>query len=57
MRRFKSQGQAQRFLSCHSVVNNLFRFDRHLTQAKHYRTFCDRAFYEWSLVSCTQNLA
>ena len=25
MRKFKSQGQAQRFLSCHGVVNNLFR--------------------------------
>ncbi|MFT5693971.1 MAG: putative transposase, partial [Oceanicoccus sp.] len=25
MRKFKSQGQAQQFLSCHGVVNNLFR--------------------------------
>jgi len=24
MRKFKSQGQAQHFLSCHGVVNNLF---------------------------------
>jgi putative transposase len=52
MRRFKSQGQAQRFLSCHGVVNNLFRFDRHLMQAKHYRTIIDRVFSEWSQVSC-----
>ena len=29
MRRFKSQGQAQRFLSCHGVVNNMFRLGRH----------------------------
>ena len=29
MRKFKSQGQAQRFLSCHGVVNNLFRLGRH----------------------------
>ena len=36
MRKFKSQGQAQRFLSCHRVVNNLFRFGRYLMQAKHY---------------------
>jgi putative transposase len=28
MRRFKSQGQAQRFLSCHGIVNNLFRLGR-----------------------------
>jgi putative transposase len=56
MRPFKSQGQAQRFLSCHGVVNNLFRFGRHLMQAKHYLTFRDRAFSEWSQVSCAQNL-
>jgi putative transposase len=30
MRKFKPQGQAQRFLSCHGVVNNLFRFGRHV---------------------------
>ena len=41
MRNFKSQGQAQQFLSCHGVVNNLFRFGRHLLQAKHYRTLRD----------------
>ena len=29
MRRFKSHGQAQRFLSCHGIVNNLFRLGRH----------------------------
>jgi putative transposase len=33
MRRFKSLGQAQRFLSCHGTVNNLFRFGRHLIKA------------------------
>lgn len=46
MRRFKSQSQAQGFFSCHGVVNNLFCFVRHLMQAKHYRTFRDRAFSE-----------
>ena len=56
MRKFKSQGQAQRFLSCHGVVNNLFHFGRHLMQAKHYRTFRDRSFSEWMQVSCVQNL-
>ena len=56
MRKFKSQGQAQRFLSCHGVINNLFRFGRHLMQAKHYREFRDRAFSEWMKASCVQNL-
>jgi putative transposase len=39
MRKFKSQGQAQRFFSCHGVVNNLFRIGRHLMKASHYRVF------------------
>jgi putative transposase len=29
MRKFKSLGQSQRFLSCHGMVNNLFRLNRH----------------------------
>ena len=56
MRKFKSHGQAQRFLSCHGVVNNLFRFGRHLSQAKHYRAFRDRSFSAWDRVSCVQKL-
>ena len=36
MRRFKSQGQTQRLLSCHGVVNNLFRLGRHLLKSKNY---------------------
>ena len=56
MRRFKSQGQAQRFLSCHGVVNNLFRIGRHVMNAHNYRTFRKRAFAEWTRVSCVQNL-
>ena len=44
MRRFKSQGQAQRFLSCHGVVNNLFRIGRHVMNAHNYRIFRKRAF-------------
>jgi putative transposase len=57
MRRFKSQAQAQRFLSCHGIVNNLFRLGRHLTSGRNYRVFRDRAFNEWSQSSCVQNLA
>jgi hypothetical protein len=56
MRRFISQGQAQRFLSCHGVVNSLFRLDRHLMKAKNYRMRRERAFNEWTRVSCVMNL-
>lgn len=55
MRLFKSHGQVQRFLSCHGVVNNLFRPGRHLMQAKHYRLFRERSFVEWGRVTCIQN--
>jgi len=52
MRRFKSMKQAQRFLSVHGVVNNLFRLGRHLTRACHYRMFRTQAFSEWQQVTC-----
>jgi len=57
MRRFKSAGQAQRFLTVYGVVGNLFRLVRHLTQAIHYREFRSRAFCEWHEVTCAQVLA
>jgi putative transposase len=44
IRRFKSQGQAQRFLTCHGIVNNLFRLGRHKMQADNYRILRERAF-------------
>ena len=37
MRRFKSIGQAQRFVTVHAAVSNLFNLGRHLVRAKHYR--------------------
>ena len=52
MRRFKSAGQAQRFLSVHSQVNNVFRVSRHLLKACHYRMFRSRAFSIWQEVTC-----
>ena len=55
MRRFKSQGQAQRFLSCHGVVNNLYGFPRHQMNACNYRVLRDRAFVEWERVSSVEN--
>jgi putative transposase len=56
MRRFKSPAQAQRFLAAHSQINNLFRIGRHLLKAAHYRLFRERAFSEWSGVTCAQNM-
>ena len=47
MRRFKSTYQAQRFLSAHAAVYNLFNLGRHLTSARHYRLFRQRAFMSW----------
>jgi len=37
MRRFKSARHAQRFLSAHGPINNLFQLGRHLMKATHYR--------------------
>jgi len=56
MRRFKSPGQAQRFLAVHGAIYNLFRVGRHLMKAAHYRIFRDRAFSTWSMVTCAQNI-
>ena len=52
MRRFKSPGQAQRFLSFHGLVNNLFRQQRHLLSARNFRTLRDRAFVTWEQATC-----
>ena len=51
MKRFKSPGQAQRFLSAHDPINNLFHLRRdHLTAAQ-YREARTRAFEIWAEVS------
>ena len=47
MRRFKSTQQAQRFLSVHATVCNLFNLGRHLVSAEHYRLLRQRAFVSW----------
>jgi len=52
MRRFKSPGQAQRFLSFHGLVNNLFRRQRHLLSAGNYLVLLDRAFVTWEEATC-----
>ena len=50
MRKFKSVGQARRFLSAHAAVSNLFNLGRHLVSAGHYRDLRINAFSEWSRV-------
>ena len=49
MQRFKSQGQAQRFVSTHSAMYNTFAAQRHLVSRKTMRTFRAAAFAEWVL--------
>ena len=48
MRRFNSVIQAQRFVTAHAAVQNLFNLGRHLTRAEHYRDLRSSAFSEWS---------
>ena len=52
MRRFKSATHAQRFLSVHGVVLNLFRVGRHLLRAVHHRLLRTRAFGVWREATC-----
>ena len=48
MRRFKSPQQAQRFLTVHAAVYNLFNLGPHLVSAKNYRIFRLRAYATWN---------
>ena len=54
MRRFKSRSQAQRFLTLHGLVQNLFRFGRHLMRAVNARMFRERALSMWREVTCVR---
>jgi putative transposase len=45
---FKSPVQAQRFVTAHAAVSNLFNLGRHLVCAQHYRDLRIAAFAEWS---------
>ena len=51
MKRFKSAGQAQRFLSAHDQINNLFPLCREHVHATDYRAATRRAFAVWAEVS------
>ena len=57
MRRFKSPRQAQRFLSAHGPINNLFYLRRHRIPAAQYRAARRDAFDTWSQVTCVQKAA
>jgi transposase-like protein len=47
MRRFKSPGSAQRFLSVHAVVLNTFNVQRHLTSRRTLSVLREEAFRTW----------
>jgi putative transposase len=51
MKRFKSAGQAQRFLSAHDPINNLFHLHRDHVTAVQYRAARARAFATWADVT------
>jgi putative transposase len=47
MQRFKSAGSAQRFLSIHAAVHNIFNLQRHLVSRSTLRTFRAEAAAQW----------
>src|ERR671912_3031557 len=51
MKRFKSPGQAQRFLSAHDQVNNLFHLRRDHVAAIQYRVARAQSFAIWAEVT------
>src|SRR5215217_7240507 len=57
MKRFKSAGQAQRFLSTHDQTNNLFHLRRDHLTADQYRAARTQAFQTWAEVTGVAALA
>jgi putative transposase len=51
MKRFKSAGQMQRFLSAHHGINNLFYLRRDHLPADQYRTARTEAFQTWAEIT------
>jgi putative transposase len=51
MKRFKSADQAQRFLSAHDQIHNLFYLRRDHVTATEYRAARARAFAIWAEVT------
>ena len=52
MRRFKSAGHAQRFLSAFGIINSHFRVGRHLYRARGYREVMKARLVLWQEVIC-----
>jgi putative transposase len=52
MRRFKSAGHAQRFLSAFGIISSHFRVSRHLLSARSYREVMKTRFALWDLATC-----
>ena len=50
-KRFKSPGQAQRILSAHDGISNLFHLRRHQVPATQYRAARSQAFRVWAEVT------
>ena len=57
MRRFKSAGHAQQFLSAFGIISSHFRVGRHLLTAERYREEMESRFAQWVEVSCVQMAA
>ena len=51
MQRFKSQGQAHRFVSTHSAIYNTFNLQHYLVSRKTLRTFQAAALAAWNVAS------
>lgn len=51
LQRFKSQAAAQKFLSTHGPIYNLFNTQRHLISRSTLRTLRSKAMTEWLLVT------
>jgi putative transposase len=54
MRRFKSAGHAQRFLSAFGIITSHFRVGRHLYRAGGYRAVMKARFAIWQKVICVK---
>ena len=57
MKRFKSSGQAQRFLSAHDQINNLFHLRRDHLTAVQYRAARAQSFAIWAEITGTKAVA
>ncbi len=54
MRRFKSAGHAQRFLSAFGIITSHFRVGRHLYRASAYRAVMKSRFAVWEEAVCIE---